>query len=339
MTQEITLKPSLVTLALRSVIDSGRVPYLWGSPGIAKSSLVAQEADRRRAAVPGYGFIDFRAAMKDATDIGGIPVPDKATSRVSWFLPDCWPTSGDGCIFLDELNRAPVMVQNALLQLVLDRSIGERYKLPAGWSIVAAGNRESDGGGVQRMPAALANRFIHINVTPDVDDWCVWASKAGVEPVVIAFIRYRRDLLDAFDAKAKAFPTPRSWHIVSDTIKTSPHKSIELALYAGTVGYAPALEFMAFLDLYRKLPSIDGIILNPTKAPVPQTSEVSTLWAVCAALARAAKDSNFGRILQYLARIPEEYHVMSVRDAIGRAPELCSTPEFTSWCVAHPGII
>ncbi|MGH2364228.1 MAG: hypothetical protein ACRDHX_06205 [Chloroflexota bacterium] len=65
------------------------------------------------------------------------------------------------------------------------------------------------------MPPALANRFTRLNVQPDLDDWCKWAVKAGIEPVVIAFLRFRPALLHQFNREARAFPTPRSWQFTS----------------------------------------------------------------------------------------------------------------------------
>ena len=45
-----------------------------------------------------------------------------------------------------------------------------------GWAVLAAGNRETDRAVTARMPSALANRFVHIEVEADLDDWRRWAS-------------------------------------------------------------------------------------------------------------------------------------------------------------------
>ena len=41
--------------------------------------------------------------------------------------------------------------------------------------IVAAGNREADKGVTYRMPAPLANRFIHLELAVNFDDWFQWS--------------------------------------------------------------------------------------------------------------------------------------------------------------------
>ena len=66
-------------------------------------------------------------------------------------------------LFLDEMNSAAPSVQAAAYQLILNRKVGQ-YKLPDNVSVVAAGNREADKGVTYRMPAPLANRFIHLEL-------------------------------------------------------------------------------------------------------------------------------------------------------------------------------
>jgi hypothetical protein len=329
-TNLVTLKPSEAAAALIACLDARQPVCLWGSPGIGKSMIVQQTAAAQR-----LDCRDVRAVLLDPVDLRGLPHLN-GDGRTHWAIPEFLPDCGQGVLFLDELNRAPTLVQNACFQLVLDRRLGE-YQLPDGWRVVAACNRESDGGGISRMPSALANRFTHLNIEPDLDDWCKWALTAGVEPVVIAFLRFRPELLHRFDREARAFPTPRSWHFVSGIVAQQPAPDVELALVAGSVGHEAAIEFMAFLQLYRSLPNIDAILLDPANAPVPD--DVATLYAVSSALSQRAKDGNFGRVIQYLDRLPVEYSVFTVKAATAREPALQSTPEFTAWAIAHSDVM
>jgi len=239
-------------------------------------------------------------------------------------------------ILLDELNRAPVLTQNGLFQLVLDRALGE-YKLPDTCEIVACCNRESDGGGIQKMPQALANRFTHLTMEPDLDDWCRWAVTANMEPAVIAFLRFRPDLLHQFSRTDRAFPTPRSWAFISRITAKKPGNGIEHALYCGAVGEGAAVEYSAFLRLFRELPNVDAILLNPATAQLP--SQPATMFAVAAALARRATVQNFARVLEYVGRMQQEYGVYAVKDAVRRDQTLTATPEFTRWGVANAEVV
>ena len=84
--------------------------------------------------------------------------------------------------------------------------------LPQGASLIACGNRETDRGVVHRMPTPLSNRFVHLEIRVDPEDWLAWGAANGIAPEVLFFITYESDLLHQFDpqSKERAFPTPRS---------------------------------------------------------------------------------------------------------------------------------
>lgn len=324
---EMFLKPSKAKEALRDLLAADQPGILWGPPGIGKSDLMKQLAQ-----LLGYQLKDDRAVLKDPVDLRGMPAV--IDGKTTWALPADFPTCGKGVWFMDELNRAPTLVQNAYFQLVLDRQLGE-YRMPPEWRVMAACNYED--GGVQRMPAALMNRFVHVHLVVDVDDWCNWALDAGLEVLMIAFMRFRPELLHKFDRQAKAFPTPRSWAFVDKIIKQKPSVEVRRALVAGAVGEGAEVEFTSFYELYKNLPNIDAILLDPANAAM--VTEAIQLYAVSAALANRAKPENFSRVMTYLNRLPEEYSVFAVKSAVARNPDLQSTMEFIEWSVKHQEFI
>ena len=166
------------------------------------------------------------------------------------------------------------MTQAGCYQLVLDRRLGE-YCLPDGWVVMAAGNPASERGVHFAMPRPLRNRFVHLDLEPDLDDWCQWAIRAHIRPEIIAFLRFKPELLYSGDvtSDANAWPTPRSWEMASRVLTGVAQRQrasflngageFEAVLLDGTVGQAAASELVAFLRLFRELPSIDEILLNP----------------------------------------------------------------------------
>jgi hypothetical protein len=324
------MKPSEVASALMTCISVKQPVCAWGSPGIGKSQIIHQVG-----AALGLFVQDVRAVLLDPVDLRGLPHVN-GDNRAHWAIPDFLPRDGKGILFLDELNRAPMLVQNACFQLVLDRKLGE-YTLPDEWVVVSACNRESDGGGVSKMSSALCNRFVHLDVEPDLNDWCKWAVANGIEPMVIAFLRYRPNLLHQFSRTEKAFPSPRSWEFVSLITGKNANPDVEHGLFCGTVGNGAAAEYSAFIRLYKSIPSIDGILLNPQSAVVP--TDPAGLYAVSSALAHRANAANFRQVMTYLDRIPEEYQVMTVKDATVRDPGLCSCTDFTSWAIKHADVV
>jgi MoxR-like ATPase len=331
------MKPSKLYEALHALIGE-RVPlHIWGACGVGKSQIVAQVADDLD-----FEFLDIRAVQLDPVDLRGLPRIKE--DQTEWVPPKFLPTAGKGILFLDELTSAPQMTQAGCYQLVLDRKLGE-YVLPDGWVVIAAGNPASERGVHFSMPRPLRNRFVHLELEADLNDWCKWAVGAGVRPEIIAFLRFKPDLLHTSDATsdANAWPTPRSWEMASNVLRgianrqkttfLSSASEFEAQLLDGTVGPAAAAELIAFLRLFRQLPSIDEILLNPETAPLP--TETSAQIAIATALGRAMTDNSVARGLKYLDRMPTEMRVMAMRDAAARDTAITHTPEFVRFGVQH----
>lgn len=317
--------------ALGAYLDADIPTFLWGAPGIGKSDLVREVAKERDLPV-----IDFRAILRDPVDLRGLP--SVAGGQARWLPPSDLPNAerdgAEGILFLDELNAAAASVQAACFGLVLDRKVGE-YRLPEGWRIIAAGNRQQDRAAAQRMPTALANRFAHVDVDADVDTFTAWANLNDVDPMVMAFIRFRPTMLHSMEHQdLRAFPTPRAWAQVSK-IAGAPH-DLRLHLVTGLVGEGAASEFEGFIRVYSTLPSLDTIIRQPETTPVP--AEPAARFAVSAGLARKAVASNFAAIMTYIRRLPREFEVMMAVDAVRRDGGLAKTQAFTDWAVRNADV-
>lgn len=318
---------------LCSLIQADVPAFLWGAPGVGKSDLVREIA----ADIFSGRILDFRATLIDPVDLRGIPSVADGLTR--WnppaFLPNAERDGESGLLFLDELNAAPGMVQAAFFQLILDRKLGE-YSLPAGWRILAAGNRQSDRAAAQRMPSALANRFAHVDIDPDVESWCAWATRSGIRPEIVAFVRFRPELLHKMDSDARAFPTPRAWAKVSASMATTPGNLV-FQVAESIVGTATAAEFKGFLDVFKSLPRIDSILADPASAPVP--AEPSARYAIASALARMATAVNLPAVISYVSRLPAEFAVMCVTDATRREPALKETAAYVQWGLANRAVL
>jgi len=192
---------------------------LWGPPGVGKSQMVALVAQQH-----GMPVIDIRLSQMEPSDLRGIPF--RVEDRVEWAVPSMLPDAGrhgsQGILFLDEITSVPPSVSAAAYQLILDRRLGA-YTVPDGWAIFAAGNRQGDRGVTYTMPAPLANRFSHFEVDINLDDWVAWAYANGIDARLIAFLRFRPELLFEFDPAHNpvAFPSPRSWEFAHRALQKS----------------------------------------------------------------------------------------------------------------------
>ncbi len=329
------MNPAQVTTALHMLIAIQQPVFLWGAPGIGKSQIVTQVAKEKN-----HNIIDVRAVLLDPVDLRGLPhiTQDK---KAAWCPPAFLPKEDDtqkGIVFLDELNAAPPLVQAACYQLVLDRRIGE-YVLPSGWTVIAAGNGEKDRSVTHRMPTALANRMVHIEMNTQADDWLLWAQASGIAKEVLAFIRFRPKLLHDFDAQksAKAFASPRSWEFISRILQAKPDSSIEFELFEGTVGTSAATEFMGFLQVWRDLPTVEDIVAKPQSIAVP--TEPATLYALCEALGGKANSENIENIVTFAHRLPVEFSVLLMRTIVCHDESLVHSSAFMGWASKHAHVL
>lgn len=325
------MTPLSAKRSLTHLIDRKVPVFLWGPPGIGKSSIVSQIAKDKSVA-----YIDLRLSLLDPTDLRGIPFFNADNNEAVWapasFLPD--GSEPEGILFLDELNTAAPMVQASAYQLILDRKIGE-YQLPDGWAIVAAGNRESDRGVVFRMAAPLANRFVHLEMEASVEDWKRWAKGSDIDPSIVAFISYRPDALFTFGQgkdDSRSFATPRTWAYVNDILGSDPEPDLMMPLVSGAIGEELAAAFLGFKVVAGELPDLDGIF-DGSVSEVPD--EPTTLHMLSTALAMRVSESTSGKklnnLLTYTLKMPGEFAVMIVQDLRERNIELDHVDSWTLW--------
>lgn len=336
------MRPSHIETILNrefeSAADGHHTPVmLWGPPGVGKSQIVAKIAQQH--SVP---LIDIRLSQMEPTDLRGIPF--RSGQLVEWSIPSVLPDAGrhgpSGILFLDEITSAPPTVSAAAYQLILDRRLGE-YKVPDGWVIFAAGNRQGDRGVTYAMPAPLANRFSHFEVEANLDDWSQWAYENNIDERLIGFLRFRPELLFDFDPARNptAFPTPRSWEFASRALqKFGDHPELLGPALAACVGQAAGIEFSAYLANLSRMPDLDAIV-EGRSAEVPRDTDLQ--YAVASALvARAIRNKAspqikdmLGHILDYAAKFPlKEMGVMLVSDIhrnVGQT--LFGVPQFATW--------
>lgn len=298
------MNPADLTLFLETLVTNQvkLSTMIWGPPGIGKSSIVAQVAERH-----GLACIDLRLSQLAPTDLRGLPVAEAGRSR--WYPPEFLPTEGAGVLFLDEINMAPPTMQGMAQQLILDRQVGS-YRVPEGWFIWAAGNRDEDRAAVFEMPAPLANRFIHVEVSPDFENFKTYALQRGLHEHIIAFLSFRPALLHKNEPLQVAWPSPRSWEMASML------HSIGLDISAA-VGSAAANEFTMFVGIYNELPDIEAILAgNGDSIPFPL--EPSVRYATTTGLTSRARDAQ------------EAYHGLQwlMRVAANEWVQLCATDLF-----------
>lgn len=311
---------------LKIYLEAGVSSFMWGAPGLGKSEGIRQVAkDLTRP------LVECRAVLFDPVDLRGLPVVKNGSAV--WVPPADLPNEKrdgkNGILFLDELNAAPQSVQAACFQLVLDKKLGT-YELPEGWDVVAAGNRQKDRAAANRMPTALANRFGHIDIVADSETWINWAFDNQVDPMIIAFIKFRAELLHSMDGSdLRAFPTPRSWTLASRVCNCEP--TMRINVMRGLIGEGPAAEFEGFVNSCEDLPSVDQIIKDPMNARIPEDDNPGGKYAISGAISRAATKRTFQKIMAYAKRLGREFEIVTALAVTKRDPSLCENIAFVEF--------
>jgi hypothetical protein len=325
------MKSSQIYEALTHFTKEKLPAFIWGPPGIGKSSIVKQIANDHN-----YNFIDLRLSLLDPTDLKGIPFFDKENNEAVWASPNFLPKdpNSKGILFLDEINTAAPSVQASAYQLVLDRKVGD-YTLPEGWSIIAAGNRENDRGVTYRMPPPLANRFVHLEMVVDFEDWKTWAFQNNIDASVIGYLSFDKTKLFAFDPvkNERSFPTPRSWEYVHKILHSNLSETLLHEAVAGAIGKENSVDFLAFRKVMHKLPDIEAIVKGEIKTIDEEDTKV--LFALCAGLVNYLKQSKeknlIDNILSFSLSLPGEFAIMLVKDMQKSKLPVENAPHWETW--------
>lgn len=319
-------------------IKSRLVTLLRGSPAIGKSALV-----HKIAATYGLLVIDLRLAQCDPTDLLGFPHICKDTGKASYMPMDTFPLEDDPIpegyngwlLFLDEMTHADRAVQKATYKLVLDRKVGNK-KLHPNCAIVGAGNLDTDNAFVEELSEALKSRLAHLFLQVDNDQWLNWAAENNIDHRVVSYIRYQPRNLYKFDPNSGAttYPSPRTWEFVHRLIQNEediPRRM--LPLLGGTIGEGTAREFWTFTQIYKELVTVEDILRSPNTAPVPR--EPATLYALTGSLAQHMTPDNADDLMIYVDRLPAEFKIMTMRDAVRRDQDLKRCDGVKRWLTQY----
>jgi MoxR-like ATPase len=323
------------------VLHAGKVPMLVSDPGLGKSSLGRQIAEKHN-----LKFVDIRLSQCDPVDLNGFPSVDKERGRGTYLPMDMWPLEGDELpinpktgkqysgwfIMLDEINSCPKAVEVASYKILLDREVG-MHKLNKRVWLMGAGNLKTSKAVVNDTGTAQQSRMVWFEIQAHMPTWIRWADKAGIDHRVKSYLQFKPDMLHKFDPnhQDKTFPCPRTWHFMSDIMKpwvlTVPQT--KLPTIAGTVGAGPAREFHSFCQIYEDIPTMDQIMADPEHCHFG--NEPSMHYALAGMIAANLKASNAAILFTFLNRLAADFQVTAVRAAIARDRSIKKEAAFREW--------
>ena len=219
---------------IKGAIESDVSVFLHGKSGDGKS-------DRIKKLDPDCEIIYMRNATPDS--LNGKSVYDASTGKMidvppSWYTKIVAKCNSEPdkihLVFFDELTNALPSMQGMAFNIILDREINGKWKLPKNARIVAAGNDLEESLAANKMAEPLFNRFAHVYINTEVEDWLKWAMEEEdgqrldyveieeqdtIHPDIISYIEYQSTLgLNALRTDFNGLTPnadPRKWEMAS----------------------------------------------------------------------------------------------------------------------------
>ncbi len=330
------MKPRTLIRVLGPLLKARHPIMLVGAPGVGKTDIVTQAAEAL-----GAELIVSHPVISDPTDYKGFPFVVDGQAKFLPFsdLRRLVEAKRPTIFLMDDLGQAPASVQAPAMQLLLARRIGE-HPVSDQVGFVACTNRREDKAGVQGVLEPVKSRFISIlNVDVDLDDWVAWAMTHDMPEELIAFIRWRPNMLFDFRPSKDMVnsPVPRTVAAVGTILRTGLPEDTLYETITGAAGEAFAAELLGYLRVYESLPDPETVLASPGDAPVPDDPAV--MYALCIALSFRADVGNADNFVAYAERVPPEFAILMMKDALARREGLADTKAFKDWSVRHADIL
>jgi MoxR-like ATPase len=323
--QSIVAERYTVTLAQAASLIlacPGNRYFLRGEPGIGKSSII-----KELQAKTGYRAAYIDCPNMDLGDIA-MPVIDHETKTTKYYPNGRFQLQhGEPVIImLDEFTKAADPVKNMLHPLleVHNPRLGD-VSLPAGSIVFLTGNLDSDGVG-DSLLAHSKMRVTEVEVgKPDSEQWLQWASGAGIDPAVMAWVYRNPHALASYrDGDQESNPfifhpnkmqgavvTPRTLELGSNIVRARENfdaGALQAAL-VGTIGAAAAGSLAAFIAHQDSLPPYEQIIKHPDTTKVPEEPGALSVL-VFGAIERIKHRDEVTALLKYFGRADVEWQTI-----------------------------
>jgi len=298
------------------LVGSELTIVIQSEPGCGKTSLLKMiEEDHGDK----YDYIYVDCPVKDMSDIG-MTIPNHASKTLEYYVAELFKLDSDKpkMICLDELMKAPKLLQIIFTRLMLEKMVGDR-PLPDGSAIMATSNNASDGVG-DSMLAHAGNRVCIVRMAkPTPDEWLQWATANGISRIVRAFVSmfprvmasytegdHQRDNPYIFKPSMStlSFCSPRSLAKCDAIVK---HRDVlgenaTMVALAGTIGASAAGDMAAFLSLEKSLMDVKDIIKKPKDVPMP-TDISAQLMIMFQAVDTLATQDELTSFMEFVERI------------------------------------
>lgn len=334
------------------IIGKSLTPVIISEPGVGKTSLLNMLEEDLGTTEYDYVYVD--CPVKDMSDIGMV-IPNHETKTLEYYVASLFKL-GNGkkkVICLDELMKAPKLLQIIFTRMMLERMVGD-VPLPKGSIIFATSNNATDGVG-DSMLAHAGNRVCKIEMSkPSAKEWLLWASENNVHRSIRSCVAmhpnwmasYRSGDQDEntviFNPKKpnNQFVSPRSLAKSSVIVehKNTLGENATMVALAGTIGVSAAKQMSAFLSLEEQLPDFKDILKKPDDIEVPKDMS-ALLMIMFQAIDLLETQDELSKFMKFVKRVASDECQAIFFTMIMRAKRTAkiarNNEEIKSWAVAN----
>ena len=246
---------------IKGCIKSNIAVFLHGKSGDGKSARV-KELD------PNLEIIYLRNATPDS--LNGKSVYNANTGEMIDLEPTWYKNLVRKCeeepnkfhvLFFDELTNALPSIQGMAFNIILDKEVNGKFKLPKNARIVAAGNDLDESLAANKLAEPLFNRFAHVYIDTTFDNWLSWALTPNdsyenldyieeekhqkIHPSIYGYIAYNKNALRTPFNGERPNADPRKWEMASKLLYVTKQPEMLRAL----VGEELTANFIEFTKI------------------------------------------------------------------------------------------
>ena len=258
---------------IKASLESNLAPFLHGKSSEGKSARIKQFD-------PDAEIVYLRNATPDS--LNGKSVYNAEKNEMIDVPPTWYIKLKEKCekepdklhiVFFDELTNALPSIQGMAFNIILDKEVNGKWKLPENARVAAAGNDLEDSLAANTMAEPLFNRFNHVYINTTVDDWLNWAltptdsyerleykkedisKQTKIHPAIYAYIACKKEsVLRTKFTGIKPNADPRKWEMASKVL----YKTNNPYMLRGLIGEELTNDFVAFCQT--KVISIEDVI-------------------------------------------------------------------------------
>ena len=177
---------------MHSTVNTGGCVLMSGDPGVGKTAIIRDMCKKLE-----YQYIDIRLTHKDESEIGLYPKVDNIDNEdCVKEIPPYWAIKANQrptIIIFEELNRARREIQNAALQILMEREIGYNFKFNDNVYFIATSNM--DDSYIEDFSMAMRGRLIHYEFEFDFDYWLNNYAIKNINPIILEWITSNKHFL------------------------------------------------------------------------------------------------------------------------------------------------